>query len=56
MASGVYNTPGLGIDKEITITSTNPDDPCVVAMTVFDGTGIADAGVIFYAGATGQTG
>ncbi|MGA2092683.1 MAG: S8 family serine peptidase [Sedimentisphaerales bacterium] len=55
VASGVYNTPGLEINKEITITSTNPDDPCVVAMTVIDGNGIAGTGIVFYAGATGRT-
>jgi hypothetical protein len=55
VASGVYNTPDLEINKEITITSTNPDDPCVVAMTVIDGSGMASRGVIFGSGATGQT-
>jgi len=55
VASGVYNTPNITINKEITVTSTNPDDPCVVAITVVDGTGIASRGFIFGPGATERT-
>jgi predicted outer membrane repeat protein len=37
--SGVYHITsnnGLVINKEITIASTNPDDPCVIAATIID--------------------
>jgi hypothetical protein len=55
ISSGVYNTPNLVINREVTVTSTNPDDPCVVAMTVIDGNGIASIGVYFGAGTTPKT-
>jgi Subtilase family/Divergent InlB B-repeat domain/Right handed beta helix region len=55
VATGVYNTPNLVINKELTVASTNPDDPGVVAMTIIDGNGMASTGVYFGANATGQT-
>jgi len=55
IASGVYDTPNLVIDKDITLTSSNPDDPCVVAATVIDGADQACYGVIFTSNTSEQT-
>ena len=41
VASGVYRGNTITINKEITLASTNPDDPCVVAATIIDSTGYA---------------
>jgi hypothetical protein len=51
VASGVYNGSEIIIDKEITITSTNPDDPCVVAATVINSSSYASPAIVFAAGA-----
>ncbi len=55
VASGVYHGSRITINSEITIASTNPDDPCVVAATIIDSSGYADPAVIFGAGATENT-
>jgi hypothetical protein len=55
VSSGVYQGGLIYIDKEITITSTNPDDPCVVAATVIDSSGYASPALIFLPGATQNT-
>ncbi len=55
VASGVYNGSHIVVDKEITVTSTNPDDPCVVAATIIDSSGYADTAIVFYTGATQNT-
>ncbi len=47
VASGVYYGRARIINKEITITSTNPDDPNVVAATVISGEGYANICVLF---------
>ncbi|RKY24898.1 MAG: hypothetical protein DRP62_02675, partial [Planctomycetota bacterium] len=47
LLSGTYYGGGLIFDKEITITSTNPDDPNVVAATIIDCSGYANRGVYF---------
>lgn len=55
VASGVYHSSGIEINKEITLTSTNPDDPCVVAATRIDSSGYAGPAIVFGSGATGNT-
>ncbi|MGA2171540.1 MAG: right-handed parallel beta-helix repeat-containing protein [Sedimentisphaerales bacterium] len=55
VASGVYHNSVIVVDKEITVTSTNPDDPCVVASTIIDASGYADIAIVFGAGATKNT-
>ena len=56
-----YETVGLIIDKAVTITSRNPDDPCTVAATVIRGPGAVNGnqwsrlGVVFTAAATRKT-
>jgi len=55
VASGVHNGSHIVVDKEITVTSTNPDDPRVVAATIIDSSGYADNAVVFYTGATQNT-
>jgi hypothetical protein len=55
VASGVHNGSHIVVNKEITVTSTNPDDPCVVAATIIDSSGYADTAVVFYTGATQNT-
>ncbi len=56
VASGIYHGSQIVLNKEITLASTNPDDPCVVAATVIDSTGY-DTGLALYftAGATANT-
>jgi predicted outer membrane repeat protein len=55
VASGVYHGSQITINKEITIASTNPDDPCVVAATVINSNGYANTAVVFGSGSTGNT-
>jgi hypothetical protein len=55
VASGVYHSSAITINKEITLTSTNPDDPCVVASTIIDSSGFASQAIVFTAGATANT-
>ncbi|MGD0572722.1 MAG: right-handed parallel beta-helix repeat-containing protein [Sedimentisphaerales bacterium] len=55
VASGVYHGTQITINKEITIASTNPDDPCVVAATVISSSGYANIAVVFESGSTGNT-
>jgi subtilisin family serine protease len=55
VASGVYQGGLIYIDKEITVVSTNPDDPCVVAATILDSSGYASPAVAFLPGATQST-
>ena len=48
LGAGVYNEGAIVIDKGVTITSTNPDDPDVVAATVIDVSSLeADYAVYF---------
>jgi len=47
LAADTYTGSGIIIDKPITITSANPDDPAVVASTVIDCQGADRGGVIF---------
>ncbi|NLH16687.1 MAG: hypothetical protein GX455_08915, partial [Phycisphaerae bacterium] len=47
LAANVYQVGGLVIDKNITITSANPDDPEVVAATVIDCSNTVERGVYF---------
>jgi hypothetical protein len=53
--SGVYHGDQITINKEIIITSTNPDDPGVVAATIIDSGGFANQAIGFGSGATGNT-
>ncbi len=55
VASGVYHGNTITLNKEITLASTNPDDPCVVAATIIDSTGFASQAIVFDSGATGNT-
>jgi hypothetical protein len=55
VASGNYRGNYILLDKEITLASTNPDDPCVVASTIIDSSGYASPAMIFGAGATENT-
>ncbi len=55
VASGVYHGRELNINKEITITSTNPDDPCVVAATIIDSSGYANRAIQFGSNARENT-
>ena len=55
VSSGVYHNSMIVVNKEITVTSTNPDDPCVVASTIIDASGYADIAIVFGAGATENT-
>jgi len=55
VASGVYHGNRITIDREITIASTNPDDPCVVAATIIDSSGFATPAIVFTSGATSNT-
>ncbi|MGA2322215.1 MAG: S8 family serine peptidase [Sedimentisphaerales bacterium] len=55
VASGVYRGNQITINKEITIVSTNPDDPCVVAATIIDSTGFANQAIEFDSGADSNT-
>ena len=56
VASGVYHINSIiDVNKEITITSANPDDPCVVAATILDSSGNATPVVIFNPNATSKT-
>ena len=55
VSSGVYHGSYLILDKEITLASTNPDDPCVVAATIIDSSGFASPAMIFIPGATANT-
>jgi hypothetical protein len=54
VASGVYHSGYIVVYKPITVTSTNPDDPCVVANTIIDSSGYTSPAIIFY-GATQDT-
>jgi hypothetical protein len=47
LAANTYQGGGLIIDKNITITSANPDDPEVVAATIIDCAGTLSRGVYF---------
>ncbi len=47
LAANTYQGGGLVIDKNITITSANPDDPDVVAATIIDCSGTLKRGVYF---------
>ena len=51
VASGSYRGSTLILDREITLASTNPDDPCVVASTIIDSSGYASPAIIFVPGA-----
>jgi|GEM_PF-1227252 len=54
--SGVYHGTTIVLNKEITLTSTHPDDPCVVAATIIDSTGYEGGrALVFTAGATANT-
>jgi subtilisin family serine protease len=55
VASGVYQSSAILINKEVTLTSTNPDDPCVAALTIIDSSGFASPAIIFSSGATANT-
>jgi len=55
VASGVYHGSPLYLDKEITLTSTNPDDPYVVAATIIDSSGYTSPVIVFYPTATQNT-
>ncbi len=55
VASGVYHGSTIVLNKEITIVSTNPDDPCVVAATIIDSTGFARQAILFNSGADSST-
>jgi len=55
VASGVYHGDTIVLNKEITLVSTNPDDPCVVAATIIDSMGFAHQAIVFGSGATGNT-
>ena len=55
VASGVYQGRQITINREITIVSTKPDDPCTVAATVISSSGYANRAVVFEAGATENT-
>jgi predicted outer membrane repeat protein len=56
VASGVYHGSTIVLDKEITLASTNPDDPCVVAATIIDSTGYQGGLALYFtAGATANT-
>ncbi|MBN1124670.1 MAG: right-handed parallel beta-helix repeat-containing protein [Sedimentisphaerales bacterium] len=47
LAANVYDGGGIVIDKAVTITSTNPDDPDIVASTVINCGGFFQRGVYF---------
>jgi len=47
LAANTYRGGGLIIDKAITITSTNPDDPDIVAATIIDAADYLRRGVYF---------
>ncbi len=47
LAANTYQGGGLVIDKNITITSANPDDPEVVAATIIDCSNTVNTGVYF---------
>jgi hypothetical protein len=55
VSSGVYRGSSILVNKEVTLTSTNPDDPCVVASTIIDSSGFATPAVVFGGGATANT-
>ncbi|MBE3040232.1 MAG: right-handed parallel beta-helix repeat-containing protein, partial [Chloroflexi bacterium] len=55
VSSGVYHGNTIVLNKEITLASTNPDDPCVVAATIIDSMGFANQAIAFDSGATGNT-
>jgi hypothetical protein len=55
VASGLYHGSAIVINKDITLTSTNPDDPCVVASTIIDSSGFASQAIVFSGGATSNT-
>jgi hypothetical protein len=56
VSSGVYHGSTLVLNKEITLSSTNPDDPCVVAETIIDSTGYEGGRALYFsAGATANT-
>jgi len=47
LAPGTYHGAEIIIDKEITLTGSNPDDANFVAATIIDGGGYPTRGVIF---------
>jgi hypothetical protein len=54
--SGVYRGDTIVLNKEITLASNYPDDPCGVAMTIIDSTGFQGGrALLFTAGATANT-
>ena len=56
VASGVYHGSTIVLNKEITLSSTNPDDPCVVAATIIDSNGYEGGmALLFTSGATSNT-
>ncbi|HPD46095.1 MAG TPA: right-handed parallel beta-helix repeat-containing protein [Anaerohalosphaeraceae bacterium] len=54
LGAGVYNEGAIVIDKGVTITSTNPDDPDVVAATVIDVSSLEADYAVYFTSNAGQ--